>query len=58
MGWRTELEDRYTVRCIACGLETIDPERAPNQRYARGTCTRCGHTHTVGQRAPRKPKET
>lgn len=53
MGWRSELEDRYTVKCIACGDERIDPAKAPSQRYVIGTCPRCGHTHKPGQRKPR-----
>lgn len=55
MSWRAELEDRYTVECIACGHETIDTERAPNQRYARGTCSACGHNHVAGRRKPALP---
>jgi hypothetical protein len=43
MGWTTDLEDKYTVKCKHCGMEYVDPGRKPAQKYLRGqSCVRCG----------------
>lgn len=41
MGHRSELEDRYTVRCRPKGHESIDPNKHPAQKYLKGTCKQC-----------------
>lgn len=43
MSWRSELEDRHTVKCRSCGHEMIDPSRKPNQKYSNEKCPACGH---------------
>jgi DNA-directed RNA polymerase subunit RPC12/RpoP len=44
MGWRSELEDRYTVSCAACKVELVEPKKKPGQRYLLGrACPHCGH---------------
>jgi hypothetical protein len=44
MGWRRELEDRYTVACAGCGQEYIEPAKRPGQKFLLGRpCVNCGH---------------
>jgi ribosomal protein L37E len=43
MSWRSELEDRYTVKCRKCGHESLDTVKRPAQKYARGKCAVCGY---------------
>lgn len=43
--WRSNLENKYTVKCIKCGHESIDPSKRPNQKYIKGKCPACGHIH-------------
>jgi len=42
MSWRSELEDKYTVKCRWCGHESIDPAKQPAQKYVKGKCPHCG----------------
>jgi hypothetical protein len=44
MSWRSELEERFTVKCEKCGYEVVDPAKRPAQRYLLGrACAHCGH---------------
>ena len=45
MSWRSVLEDAYTVKCEACGVEFVDPGKWPSQKWLRGRCPLCGHVH-------------
>ena len=46
MSWRSQLEDRFTVSCVHCGAEIVDPARKPGQRYIRHKpCPQCGKHH-------------
>lgn len=46
MGWRSELEDKYTVKCKHCGYEIIDPQKKPRQKYIKGVCPQCQYDST------------
>ena len=42
--WRSNLEDKQTVKCIKCGHKAIDPYKKPGQKYiTREACASCGH---------------
>ena len=41
MSQRSRLEDKYTVKCKVCGYESIDPNKKPAQKYAKGVCPKC-----------------
>lgn len=44
MGWRSELEDKYTVLCQNCKEPHLDTTKKPNQKYLIGKpCTKCGY---------------
>jgi predicted restriction endonuclease len=45
MGWRSKLEDKYTVRCKFCGHEVVDPNKKPRQKYIIGECPICRRIH-------------
>jgi DNA-directed RNA polymerase subunit RPC12/RpoP len=45
MSGRSILEDQYSVKCKACGVEFVDPEKWPSQKWLRGRCPSCGHRH-------------
>jgi predicted secreted protein len=50
MGWRTYLEDDYTVVCKRCGLELIEPFKKPNQQYIiNKPCPKCGYIKSTRQ---------
>lgn len=42
MSWLQNLEDKYTVKCRVCGVEVLDHNKAPRQKYAKGKCSSCG----------------
>jgi hypothetical protein len=39
MGWRSRLEDKYTVTCFKCGCEWVNPWRRNRQKW--GLCPTC-----------------
>lgn len=42
MSWRSELEEKYAVKCKRCGFEKIDPNRKPGQKYMKNEdCPMC-----------------
>ena len=43
MGWRSELENKYTVSCKKCGHEIVDPSKKPAQKYIQDRCPACGY---------------
>lgn len=43
MGWRSELEDRYTVTCRTCGAQFIDPTKHPRRRWLATPCPQCAN---------------
>jgi hypothetical protein len=45
MSWRSDLENKYTVKCKYCSHEIIDPNRRPAQSYIIGACPSCGKVH-------------
>lgn len=49
MGWRSEIEDKYTVACKKCGHGIVDPEKLPRQKFILNQpCPRCGHVRRTG----------
>ena len=52
MSQRSQTEDRYTVVCLGCSAEWIDPSKRPGQKYAK-RCRNCGRTNLDNQRLQR-----
>jgi hypothetical protein len=47
-----QTEDQYTVVCLGCNAEWIDPSKRPGQKYAK-RCQNCGRTNLDNQRLQR-----
>ena len=45
MGWRSELEHKFTVKCKFCKHEIIDINKKPGQKYIKGRCPNCGKVY-------------
>jgi hypothetical protein len=41
MSQRSRTEDKYTVVCLYCMHEVIEPNRRPGQKYLNGACQNC-----------------
>lgn len=42
MGWRMDLENKYTVTCKRCRSEQIDPNKHPRRKWIKkGECDLC-----------------
>lgn len=52
--WRSNLEDKYTVKCKNCGFEFTDTNKKPNQKYLQDTCINCGYTHKSNKKEYQK----